>query len=95
MGGVSDADSHCVSDGSGGWTDANSRVLIAHTATMKDCQFVFRGTQSDLLTDPGKYVDLPDKWKGPGDESSDEYNNSVTLIRSDTGEAAELTNQEY
>jgi hypothetical protein len=66
------------------WKDTNSRVLVADTATMTDCQFIFRGEQSDLLTDPGKYVDLANDW-GSSDGINVNLNNSVTLIRSDTG----------
>jgi hypothetical protein len=71
------------------WTHALDRVLVVEHAGLRDCQFTFRGTQEDLLTDPEKYVDLPDGWRPP------DSNNSVTLIRSDTGEALELENRAY
>ena len=81
-----------AADGSRGndhWTHALDRVLVVEHATLRDCQFTFRGTQQDLLTNPEKYVDLPAGWRPPGS------GNAVTLIRADTGGRLELENRAY
>jgi hypothetical protein len=72
--------------GFGGSTD---RILRVAGTGIRNCDFIFRGDQSDLLSNPGKYIDLDNGWKTAG------YNNSVTLIYRPTGESLPLVNQAY